>query len=320
MKSKLTYRLAATLIMAIGLIFTSCKKEGCTNPDATNYNSKAKKDDGSCVLPATTTPVVPPTSPPATDTTTVTDKANTKGLTEIGSLTIDAAEATIKLYAEGTLYNGYNKLYVVTTDKTSGGLLKDGAVTIQPMMDMGTMKHSAPFVNPVGTTPNSKGLYEASVVFIMPGNATQKWTVKVKYMNQKNQKEGEVEFPIDVKSNPNRVIDNFKAADDTNQTVFVTWKLSATPTVGVNDLSLMVHYRKNMMEFPAMEDLIIEIDPQMPSMGHGSPNNVNPVYSPNGTYLGKVNFTMSGLWKINLKIKRKDGTLMNDKIYFEYTL
>ncbi len=29
----------------------SCKKKGCTNSNATNYNSKAKKDDGSCTLP-----------------------------------------------------------------------------------------------------------------------------------------------------------------------------------------------------------------------------------------------------------------------------
>jgi hypothetical protein len=27
---------------------TSCKKEGCTDSDSTNYNSEAKKDDGTC--------------------------------------------------------------------------------------------------------------------------------------------------------------------------------------------------------------------------------------------------------------------------------
>ena len=32
-----------------GLMLMACKKEGCTNPSADNYNSKAKKDDGSCV-------------------------------------------------------------------------------------------------------------------------------------------------------------------------------------------------------------------------------------------------------------------------------
>lgn len=42
------------LIIAIGggLFFaTSCKKEGCTDSTATNYNDNAKKDDGSCVYP-----------------------------------------------------------------------------------------------------------------------------------------------------------------------------------------------------------------------------------------------------------------------------
>ena len=27
---------------------TSCKKEGCADPDSTTYNSEAKKDDGTC--------------------------------------------------------------------------------------------------------------------------------------------------------------------------------------------------------------------------------------------------------------------------------
>jgi len=44
----------------------------------------------------------------------------------------------------------------------------------------------------------------------------------------------------------------------------------------------------------------------MPSMGHGSPNNVNPVLTKNGHYKGKVNFTMTGDWRINLELN-KDG-------------
>lgn len=32
----------------ITIIGFSCKKEGCTDPDALNYNAEAKKDDGSC--------------------------------------------------------------------------------------------------------------------------------------------------------------------------------------------------------------------------------------------------------------------------------
>lgn len=40
----------ATLV-ALTISATSCKKEGCTDPNATNYDEKAKKDDGSCTLP-----------------------------------------------------------------------------------------------------------------------------------------------------------------------------------------------------------------------------------------------------------------------------
>lgn len=43
---KLTY---ITLILVAGaLTFTSCKKKGCTDPNALNYDASAEKDDGSC--------------------------------------------------------------------------------------------------------------------------------------------------------------------------------------------------------------------------------------------------------------------------------
>ena len=62
------YSMKKTLILlsvaTIGaMTFTGCKKKGCTDATATNYNAKAKKDDASCVYTPTITIIG------ATDTT-----------------------------------------------------------------------------------------------------------------------------------------------------------------------------------------------------------------------------------------------------------
>jgi len=47
----------------------------------------------------------------------------------------------------------------------------------------------------------------------------------------------------------------------------------------------------------------------MPAMNHGAPGNEQPVLTDNGHYRGKVNFVMSGEWRINLKLVKDESTL-----------
>ena len=51
-------------------------------------------------------------------------------------------------------------------------------------------------------------------------------------------------------------------------------------------------------------------------MGHGSPNNVNPVLTENGHYMGTVNFTMTGAWRINMVFKQ-DGRIIGKNAWFD---
>ena len=53
-----------SFLIILSIIFVSCsKEEGCTNPDASNYNPDAVKDDGSCILPNNPTPTPIPGQP-----------------------------------------------------------------------------------------------------------------------------------------------------------------------------------------------------------------------------------------------------------------
>jgi hypothetical protein len=45
------------LIALIGITIISCKKEGCTDRSAVNFDEKAKEDDGSCIFDGCTDPL-----------------------------------------------------------------------------------------------------------------------------------------------------------------------------------------------------------------------------------------------------------------------
>lgn len=242
---------------------------------------------------------------------------STGTLIKIGEAYINGAKAKAVVYSYKALETGYNELYISLLDSVDGTQITEGHLTINPMMDMGMMKHSSPIEN--STIKEAvNGYFKVPVVFIMAGTASQ-WTLNISFHNHKNDLEGEGSLGVAVIANtPSKMLSSTLPLDS-NAKVFISMVLPSEPKQGINDFEITLHKKIGNMDFPAIEDYTIEIEPEMPSMGHGSPNNVNPVHIGKGHYSGKVNFTMTGLWHIKLKLFKKGVLISSDK-FFEITL
>ena len=217
---------------------------------------------------------------------------------------VTASGISVSLLADQTdLSVAYNKIYVGLKNK-AGAEIKNATVTYTPIMDMHTMQHSSPVEQPAYS--NTTELYEGAVVFSMPSGDMGSWQLKVTVNNEP------VTFDVSIKQAAanTKYTATFKGSD--NQSYTVSLIQPATPKIGLNDLELLISKRQDMMNFPPEEELTVELSPEMPSMGHGSPNNVNPVHTGRGHYTGKVNFTMTGDWRLHLKLIKGNTVIVED--------
>lgn len=225
----------------------------------------------------------------------------------------------VQFYAKDSLFVGYNKVYFKLTDKGSGLPVDQASITLRPLMDMGTFKHACPIENPAETA-DADGYFEGAVLFSMPG-MDNSWSLDIDI--DANGKIDSVYFPIDkvIATSPVKKI----VVIDSLSNGAGGWIIKKHPVslvepaawkVGNNQFEITVHTMASMMSFPCCNDLTVEITPEMPSMGHGSPNNVNPVFVSNGHYIGTVNFTMTGSWRINI-VFRENGRTIGRNAYFD---
>ncbi len=231
------------------------------------------------------------------------------------------ASAKVELWGQKNFFMGYNKLIVVLYDSLNlKEKITDAHIQFSPLMTMimnGTItKHAAPVENPEETAVDN--VFPGAVAFVMPTSTGGTWKLGVSVHNHKYNKEGEANFDITVDNPATTAMNVFTAiTPDANKLVLSLLEPSA-PKVGMNDIEFTIHRKASMMDWPADDSYTIEITPEMPSMGHGSPNNVNPVSSGNGHYKGKVNFTMTGEWRVNVLVK-KDGQAVSQDLFFKIT-
>jgi hypothetical protein len=97
-------------IVAVGaLTMTACKKKGCIDNTATNYNSKAKKDDGTCLYVPTIQIIG------ATDTTI--SVGNT--YTDPGATAKNRDESVVEVTATNNVNDGTTGVYTVDYSATN---------------------------------------------------------------------------------------------------------------------------------------------------------------------------------------------------------
>jgi hypothetical protein len=243
-------------------------------------------------------------------------KSNIENVTELPKQKLAegfvvGASVKAEVYAQKALNTGYNNIYVVLFDSISNQKIENAVVSFMPMMDMGSMKHSAPAENP--TTVDANKMYNGAVVFLMPSGTMGSWTLDI--MVQYNGKMGKLTVPVNIATPSVSTLKSFISKVD-NAKYFVALLQPEVPKVGVNDLEIAIYKYKSMMAYPADSSLSVIVTPEMPTMGHGSPNNVNPVHIGRGHYKGKVNFTMTGLWYLNLDFNA-GSAVADSTIFFE---
>ncbi len=239
-----------------------------------------------------------------------------EGLTKISESYAAGVGMKVQLWSKTSLFVGYNNLYIAVLDSAKGTFVTDAHIHLEPMMDMGTMQHSAPFENPSSTLAVNS-LFPCSVVFVMASMGGT-WTLNVEVHNHTTNLEGVASIPVTVNDVAPSVMKSIVALNDSSK-LFISYLKPSKLNVGINDFEITIHQKMSMMDFPPDSSYTIVLTPEMPSMGHGSPNNVDPIHSGNGHYKGKVNFTMTGDWRLNLDIF-KNGEVVDTTMYFDVTL
>jgi len=229
------------------------------------------------------------------------------------------AGTKVQIWGTKNFFMGYNPLTVILLDSVNPkDTIKDAHIRFMPMMtmEMGMMpmQHNCPIEKPDEEAPN--GLFKGALAFVMATSTSGYWNLDVYVHNHSNGKYGTAKFnPITVDNPTNTSLSIFTSQTADSSKLVLSMVAPTTPKVGVNDIEFTIHRQESMMSWPADSTYTIEILPEMPSMGHGSPNNVNPIHTGNGHYKGKVNFTMTGEWKVNVSIK-KNNTVVSKNANF----
>lgn len=237
----------------------------------------------------------------------------------------EAGAVEVQLFTDEALHVGLNDIYYRV--KKNNDVVTTATLTQLPMMNMVNMgmEHSCPHEQPAATA-DERGLYAAKVVFIMEssteGDKAGEWRLELDVDLGGGAAAQEVTFanvPV-VASTARKDLMVPGGMGGATVPVVITLNFAAPPKVGQNPFTLTVHKQAQMgMVWEPMSDWSAKVTPVMPTMGHGSPGNVQPKHVAAGRFDGSVNLTMGGLWQITFDFKDSGAAAMGT-VKYELTL
>lgn len=210
---------------------------------------------------------------------------------------------------------GYNKLVVRMTDG-NGTYIRDADIDWSPMMTMHmhdmVHQHSCPH-SQIVKAEGTETLYEGYIVFVMAGGAhgdSDFWELSFDYSTagQGYEMKDKIEV-VSTESEYHKVYTSGMGEGDRNYLLALIEP--SNPEIGTNDIVIGLYTSEEDGRFPVVDDFTIRVDPRMPGMGnHGAPGNEDLKQRADGLYQGKVGFSMSGYWKINLILEDAGGEVV----------
>jgi hypothetical protein len=233
------------------------------------------------------------------DTASSADTTSTApaGLTQLAKASAEGVD--VELWSAKPLVVGWQKVfYRIQAD---GKAVTEAEVAQKPLMKMTAMQHACPLVQPAAIA-DAQGLFAGELMFQMAGNAMESWQLDIEVTPKGGTKRTVALGKISVGAAPYAKV-LLVGTGMTAERYTVIVHFPAAPKVGLNPYRVALHRASSdMMTYEPVSDASLQGVPEMPSMGHGSPGNVNPSSAGGGFYDGKLNFTMPGDWRLNLAV------------------
>src|SRR5690554_166028 len=222
---------------------------------------------------------------------------------------IEGVDHLVEIYSENqTLEVGYNEFSIRIKDLGGDNYISNADLSWMPMMHMENMSHSAP--HSMLSNTEEATVYTGHIVFQMASNDLEYWELNFTYTIHGQLVEGAVRVDVQEPADGFKTKQVFMGADEVRYVL--AYAHPKNPQVAINDMEAVLYKMEDMMTFPVVENYTITVDPRMPGMGnHSSPNNEDLTYNAaQKRYEGKLSLTMTGYWKINMKLLNENGEVL----------